>query len=64
VIKVLRLLEYTYPSVEAMEKDMQLWFVGANCARQVSANKVIKSATLPIEVLKDLPEYTPDSEPI
>jgi hypothetical protein len=48
-IRVLRLLEYTYESVEEMEKDMKRW--GVQGVRGYNPRCVIKSVTLPLEVL-------------
>lgn len=50
-IRVLRLLEYTYSSVEAMERDMEKWQHGTH--RYGSNYAVVKSVTLPLEVLQD-----------
>lgn len=49
-IRVLRLLEYTYDSVEQMDKDMALWQVPANGQH---LHGRLKSATLPLTILKD-----------
>lgn len=58
-IRVLRLLEYTYDSVETMEADMAHWTIPANGARNPGstakpARLIICSATLPLEVLLDV----------
>jgi hypothetical protein len=52
-IRVLRLLEYTYDSVESMQRDMQQWKIqgGLKTGPRVS----IRSVTLPLEVLADTP---------
>lgn len=59
-LRVLRLLEYTYPNVEAMESDMGKWAIPANGIRTLGMGqgKAIKSATLPLEVLADIKEET------
>lgn len=57
-IRVLRVLEYTYESVEAMTEDMGRWQIGANAVRswpQMARGRSIKSATM-------LPEMIEDSE--
>lgn len=51
-IRVLRLLEYTYPSVERMEQDMGNWTIPANGTYRTGSTNKIKSATLPLEVLE------------
>jgi hypothetical protein len=49
-VKVLRLLEYTYASFEAYEKDRVHWAVQGHVNK---GSVVIKSAVLPFEVLDD-----------
>lgn len=49
-IRVLRLMEYTYESVEVMEKDMARWQVQGT---EVHGSIKIKSTTLPLEVLDE-----------
>jgi hypothetical protein len=51
-IRVLRLVEYNYPDAKRMEEDMARWTIPANGSHQ-AGNMVIKSATLPLEVLDD-----------
>ena len=54
-VRVLRLLEYTYDSVGAMERDRTHWAIQGD--RKYGATR-IKSVTLPLEVLE-----TPDPDP-
>jgi hypothetical protein len=48
-IRVLRLLEYTYDSVEVMERDMANWKVQG--VERPNTKTTIKSVVLPLEVL-------------
>lgn len=61
-IRVLRLLEYTYPDVEHMELDMARWAVQQGSIRFGSNPTVIKSVVLPLEVLA-VPLAVPEEEP-
>ena len=46
MIRVLRLMEYTYSSVETMEQDMAHWAVPAFGEKRWNENETIKSATM------------------
>lgn len=48
-IRVLRLIEYIYDDVEAMERDMARWKLTAPTNKTMT----MKSVTLPLEVLDD-----------
>lgn len=64
MIRVLRLLEYTYETVEEMETDLGRWQVPANGSRWWNPRKPgigIKSAVLPGTTLLDVPEPTTES---
>lgn len=50
-IRVVRVLEYSYDSVEAMEADMQCWEVQG--VRRFSSRLAIRSSTFPLEVLEE-----------
>lgn len=62
-IRVLRVLEYIYPSVEAMEADMAKWGIQgqmnplrrphAHYGTTMSGPLSIKSTTFPLETLAD-----------
>ena len=53
-VRVLRLLEYIYDSAELMVTDMARWGVkGAHVVVGNGGGMVIKSATLPPEILAD-----------
>lgn len=57
MIRVLRLLEYSYPDVAAMERDMALWNIPANGTKgPLGVGRTIKSAVLPLTVLDVDPE--------
>lgn len=61
-IRVLRVLEYTYDTVESMEHDMERWQIPANGSKTPGSRQVIKSATFPLEVIfVDLAEVLKDS---
>lgn len=53
MIRVLRILEYTYDTPEIMEKDMARWQLGANATKIINAanGMTIKSSIM-------LPETT------
>ena len=59
-IRVLRLLEYVYDSVETMQADMQRWGVQGVRDLRVGARPgsgmMIRSTTLPLEVLSSAEE--------
>lgn len=59
-IRVLRLLEYTYDTVETMEADRKRWHVQEG--RLVNPRITIRSTTLPLEVLDDEPEPVDEPE--
>jgi len=49
MIRVIRILEYTYPDNITAEEDMAMWAVPANGTRKIGVKaktKTIKSATL------------------
>jgi hypothetical protein len=61
VIRILRILEYTYRTVERMHEDMGGWGLGANAVKHVSGMS-IRSSTMPSEILgDDDPLLEPDS---
>ncbi len=58
-VRVLRLLEYTYPDTEAMADDMARWGVPANGEKLFGRiDRRIKSAVLPEKVIGSH-AYTP-----
>lgn len=54
-IRVLRLLEYTYDTLEEMENDMGRWGVAANGSHRIGKNSTIRSAILPSSIMDDPP---------
>lgn len=44
--RVLRLIEYTYPSVEEAEKDMLRWEIPANGGMGFSGGKIVRSSII------------------
>lgn len=53
-IRVLRLLEYTYDSVEVMERDMKRWNIPQTGTYVIpSAGIEIASSVLPLNILED-----------
>jgi len=56
MIRVVRLLEYTYGSVEQAAEDMRRWQVGINGAYRPNPHMTIASATLPIQVVEGCQE--------
>lgn len=68
-IRVLRVLEYIYQSVEAMEADMAKWAIhgqlnplrspSAHASTTTSGPLSIKSTTFPLETLADEPVDAP-----
>lgn len=51
-IRVLRVIEYTYDSVESMERDMAGWTHGL---KRWSTRITMRSVVLPLEVIPDDP---------
>jgi hypothetical protein len=62
-IRVLRLLEYTYTSVERMEQDMSHWQIPTNGTWDAHGI-VIRSAIIPLEILPvgAVKEESPDDQ--
>lgn len=46
MIRVLRLIEYTYPDSESAEADMSNWYMTAIGTKRISPNRVIRSTIL------------------
>lgn len=55
-IRVLRLMEYTYPDVEAMDQDMGRWYIQGKRSMGIGRTISIKSTVLPLEVLENIKE--------
>ena len=53
MIRVLRVLEYVYPDAKTAEQDMARWQIPANGSYAAGANKMLKSATFPFEVIEE-----------
>ena len=52
MIRVVRVLEYMYPDVATMERDMSHWTVPAHGARQFG-HTTLRCAVLPLEYLPE-----------
>lgn len=49
VVRIIRVLEYTYASPEAAERDMQQWFIPGNGTKTVGlgdSKKTVRSAVV------------------
>lgn len=51
-IRVVRIMEYTYPTAHHMESDMALWQVQRQ--KVIGHNWTIRSTTLPLEVWEEI----------
>jgi hypothetical protein len=54
-VRVVRILEYEYVDIKTMLEDQARWYVGIN-GKRTHRHVIIKSATLPPELLDNLPE--------
>lgn len=61
MIRVVRILEYTYPDVMTMEQDMNHWIVPAHGARQFGRT-TLRCAVLPLEYLPETTELADHEE--
>lgn len=52
MIRVLRLMEYVYPDVDAMESDMGRWAIQGKRSVGIGRTTSIKSVVLPLEVFE------------
>ena len=46
MIRVIRLMEYTYPDVETMDKNMMQWYISPNGSRRITTDRLIRSAVI------------------
>jgi len=52
-VRVIRILEYTYPSHERCEQDMQRWKVGANSVQRHGDMTISSATMMPRTVAED-----------